>query len=178
MSDFVSVTFTRRRFNPISWAIRWGMPRSRFALALSSHAIVDFGDVCYEATMTHGVRKSPRDVALHGQTIVCQAHYQVADRDAALAWAESQLCAYQPAAPAWMGARVGAAYRAAQLILNSNYDWGGAIGLGLAPDRDWAEAGKWFCYEFAAAALRAAGGPKFGKVSHIGETALLAVAEA
>lgn len=173
----INVLFTRRPLNPISWAIRWGMPRSRFALALSSHAIVDFGDVCYEATMTHGVRKLPRELALQGQTVVRQARYEVSSRSAALAWADSQLCVYKPSAPAWLGKRIGEAYCAAQLILRSNYDWGGAIGLGLAPDRDWAEAGKWFCYEFAAAVLRAAGGPKFGNVSHIGETALLAVAE-
>lgn len=145
----VAVLFTRRHLNPISWLIRWAMPRSRFALALSSHAIVDAGDKCYEAHMLHGVREVDRAVALAGLTVVCEIHYKVPDAAAGLAWARTQV--------------------------GKRYDWRGAFGLSLAPDRNWAEEGAWFCYEFAAGFLRACGRNLFSNLSHIGETALMAI---
>jgi hypothetical protein len=145
----ITVLFTRRRWNPVSWLIRWVMPRSRFALALSSHAIVVGPDKCYEATMLHGVREVDFASALKGQTIVRTIRYGVRDAVAGIAWAETQR--------------------------GKRYDWRGAFGLGLAPGRDWAEDDCWFCYELAAAVLLAAGRPLFANLSHVGETALMAI---
>jgi hypothetical protein len=145
----ITVLFTRRTWNPISWLIRWAVPRSRFALALSSHCIIDVGEVLYEAHMLHGVREVNRATALKGQTIVKETRYQVPDAAVGIAWAAAQV--------------------------GAPYDWPGAIGLGLTPGRDWAQDDKWFCYEFAAGVLRAAGRPVFANLTHIGETALMAI---
>jgi hypothetical protein len=147
----IKVIFTHRRWNPISWLIRWAMPRSRFAFALSSHAIVVGPDQCYEATMLHGVRAVDYAKAIDGQVIVRERRYQVPDAAAGLAWAAEQARRKVP------------------------YDWRGALGLSLAPGRDWAEADAFFCYEFAAAVLRAGGRDLFSDLSHVGETALLAI---
>jgi hypothetical protein len=145
----ITIIFTRRRWNPVSWLIRWVMPRSRFALALSSHAIVVGPERCYEATMLHGVRPVEFFEALKGQLTVRAIHYKVPDPDAGIAWVEAQC--------------------------GKRYDWRGAFGLGLAPGRNWAEDDRWFCYELAAGALLAAGRPVFTNLSHVGEIALMAI---
>ena len=145
----ITVLFTRRRWSLVSWLIRWAMPRSRFALARSSHAIVVDGDTCYEATMLYGVREVPKHVALEGQIIVGTHHYQVPFPAAGLAWVRSQV--------------------------GRPYDFRGAFGLALAPGRDWAEDDCWFCYELAAAVLLHAGRREFVNLSHVGETALMAI---
>jgi hypothetical protein len=173
--DAVTILFTRRRRNPVSWLIRWAMPRSRFAFALSSHAIVCAYGRCFEATMLHGVREVDRATALAGQTLVRERAYQVPNGAAGLRWARTQLCTYQPSLPRWLPAWAQRVAATALHIANSNYDWRGALGLGLAPDRDWAEDGNWFCYEFAAAFLRACGRDVFADLAHVGETALLAI---
>ena len=145
----ITVLFTRRRWSLVSWLIRWAMPRSRFAFALSSHAIVVDGDDCYEATMLTGVRKAPKKVALKGQIVVKETHYQVPDAKAGIAWANEQL--------------------------GRPYDFKGAFGLALSPDRGWAEDDCWFCYEFAAGVLKASGRPVFSELSHVGEIALMSI---
>lgn len=145
----ITVLFTRRKWNVVSWLIRWAMPRSRFAFALSSHAIIVCGDDCYEATMLHGVRKVGRKVALHNQIVVREANYAVPNATAGIAWANEQI--------------------------GAPYDFRGAFGLALAPGRKWAEDDSWFCYEFAAAVLRASGRDVFANLSHVGETALMAI---
>lgn len=145
----ITIIFTLRRWNLISWLIRWVMPRSRFALALSSHAIVVGPDQCYEATMLYGVRPVDFVRALEGQTIVRTIRFQVPDVMAGIAWVEAQC--------------------------GKGYDWRGAFGLGLAPGRNWAEGDCWFCYELAAGVLQAAGRPVFANLSHVGETALMAI---
>lgn len=147
--DQITALFTRRRFNPVSWLIRWAVPRSRFALSLSSHCIIDAGDFLYEASMLHGVRKVDRATALKGQTIVKETRYQVPDATAGIAWLDQQI--------------------------GAPYDWPGALGLGLTPYRDWGQEDKWFCYELAAGVLRAAGRPVFANLTHVGETALMAI---
>lgn len=147
--DRITVLFTRRRWNIGSWLIRWAVPRSRFALALSSHCMIVDGDDVYEATMLHGVRKVNRFTALQDQIIVKETRYQVPDAKAGVAW---------------LGEQVG-----------SPYDWDGALGLALTPGRDWKQANKWFCYELAAGALQAAGRPVFENLTHVGETALMAI---
>jgi hypothetical protein len=173
--DTVAILFTRRPRNPVSWLIRWAMPRSRFAFALSSHAILYAGAHCYEATMLHGVREVDWDVALAGQDLVRQRLYDVPDAAAGIAWARTQLCTYEPTPPRWLPQWARATWAVVQRLRHSNYDWRGAIGLGLAPDRDWSDEANWFCYEFAAGFLRACGRPVFTDLPHVGETALLAI---
>lgn len=146
----LKVIYTKRTRNLVSWAIRYAMPRSRFALALSSHAIIAAPDgKYYEATMLHGVRAVDRETALAGATVVHEVDYEVPDIGAAMAWLRDQV--------------------------GKKYDWRGAFGLSLAPGRNWAEDDRWFCYELVAGALRAGGRPVFRRLSHVGETALLAI---
>lgn len=144
------VIYTKRDWNPVSWSIRYAMPRSRFALALSSHAIIAAPDgKYYEATMLHGVRAVDRETALAGAAVVREVDYHVPDIDAAMSWLRDQV--------------------------GKDYDWHGAFGLSLAPGRNWAEPDRWFCYELAAGALRAGGRDVFANLSHVSETALLAI---
>lgn len=145
----ITILFTRRKWSLVSWLIRWAIPRSRFALALSSHAIVLAGETCFEATMLHGVRAVPRTVALKNQIVVKETRYTVPDAAAGLAWAQSQV--------------------------GKPYDFKGAFGLALAPGRDWYDDDCWFCYEFAAAVLRYSKRPVFANLSHVGETALMSI---
>jgi hypothetical protein len=145
----IRIVFTKRAWNPISWLIRWAVPRSRFALALSSHCLIDAGDVMYEANMLHGVRGVSRTVALAGLTGVKTIDYSVPDAAAGIAWAIAQD--------------------------GKKYDWRGALGLGLTPYRDWAADDSWFCYEFAAGVLKASGRDVFANLSHVNETALMAI---
>lgn len=145
----LTVIFTKRKWNPASWLIRWCMPRSRFHLSLSSHCLIEDGDYLIEATMLHGVRRTTRDVALKGQTVVATVDYKVPDAQAGLAFAREQV--------------------------GMSYDFKGAFGIAVAPDRDWTKEGWWFCYELAAAAIMAAGRPLFRSAGHITEGALLLV---
>lgn len=145
----IRVIFTRRRWNPVSWLIRWAVPRSRFSLALSSHCLIDTGVAVYEAHMLEGVRCVPREIALKGQTIVRTIDYQVPNVYEGFKWASEQV--------------------------GTPYDWPGALGLGLTPGRDWKQDDKWFCYEFAAAVLQAGGLRLFANLTHVGETPLMSI---
>lgn len=145
----ITVLFTRRRWNPVSWLIRWAVPRSRFALALSSHCIIVDGDRAFEATMLHAVREVSLAEAMQGQIVVKETRYQVPDAAAGIAWARAQVA--------------------------KPYDFPGALGLGLTPGRDWKQDDKFFCYELAAGVLHAAGRPVFANLTHVGETALMAI---
>jgi hypothetical protein len=171
----IRVIFTRRRWNPVSWLIRWAVPRSRFALALSSHCIVDAGDKCYEATMLHGVRDVPLPIAMKGQVLIKETRFSVRNRAAAIAFLEAQVCRYKPKLPRWLPKWLRVPLTIILVLINNNYDFKGAFGLALAPDRDWAEADLWYCYELVAAALQAGGRPVFANLTHVGETALMSI---
>lgn len=145
----ITVIFTKRNWNPVSMAIRYCIPRSRFSLALSSHCLIDDGDYVIEASMMHGVRRVLKSVAMKGLTTVATVEFNVPDAEAGLAWARTQV--------------------------GMPYDFKGAFGLALSPYRDWMEPDAWFCYELAAAALVAAGKDCFREVGHISETTLLAI---
>lgn len=170
----ITLLFTRRR-NPISWLIRWALPRSRFTLALSSHCMVDAGDEVFEAHMIHGVRRAPRAAALAGAIITKTITYSVPDPAAGIAWAVTQLCGYESTPPAWLPLWAAIVWRKIDTLFHSNYDWRGALGLGFAPERNWADPSKWFCYEFGAGFIKACGRPVFANLSHVGETALMAI---
>ena len=171
----VTFLYTRRRWNLISLSIRYAMPRSRFAMALSSHLIVRVGDTCYEAHLLHGVRKLPIAEAMAGQVLVKESHFFVPDPEAGIAFGEAQLCTYEPKLPAWLPKWIAAPVRIVLKMRYNNYDFKGAFGLSLAPGRDWAEDDFWFCYEYGAGWLRAAGRNVFVNLSHVGETALMAI---
>lgn len=127
--------------------IRWALPRSRFSLALSSHALIKDGEYFIEANMLHGVRRS-KD-ALSGLTIVKIVDYLVSDAESGLTWARGQV--------------------------GKKYDWPGAFGLALNPDRDWQEPDSWFCYELAAATIVNAGRDAFASKGHITEATLFSI---
>ena len=145
----ITLVFATRRWNPISWLIRWAVPRSRFALSRSSHCMIERDSVIYEASMLHGVRCGHRDAILYGMVVVDRIHYSVPDAEAGLDWLAAQC--------------------------GKRYDWRAALGLSLTPYRDWAEDDSWYCYELAAGALRAAGRDEFANLQHIGEIALMAI---
>jgi hypothetical protein len=173
--DQITLLFTRRNWNPVSWLIRWAVPRSRFALALSSHCIIVARGRYFEADMFAGVREGVGIDMLKNHIVTRSQNYAVDDVDAGLAWILTQLCPYIPNPPAWLPAWAQRAYAFVDLFFHSNYDWSGAAGLGLAPYRDWADPSKWFCYELAAGFLRACGRSVFSNLTHVGETALLAI---
>ena len=145
----IRLVFTKTDWGIPSMIVRWTLPRSRFAWALSSHVLIDTGEYLYEALPYYGVRKSVRSVALAGSTIVDEIDFTVPDVPAALAFLEAQL--------------------------GKGYDYLGVLGLAFDPNRDWKEDKNWFCYEYAAATLAAGGLDIFSNLSHITETPLLAL---
>jgi uncharacterized protein YycO len=102
-----------------------------------------------EANMEHGVRRVKREEALKGLTVVKTVTYSVTNAKSGLEWARAQV--------------------------GKRYDFKGAFGLAIAPDRDWMEDDAWFCYELGAATLVKAGRDWFRSVGHITESVLLAI---
>lgn len=147
--DTITIVFTKRKWNPVSWLIRWAMPRTRFHSASSSHCLIVDGDYMVEAAMLHGVRRVLKDEAMKGQFVVRTVTFNVPDAEAGLAWLRTQV--------------------------GLKYDFTGAFGIALSPDREWAEESKWFCFELAAATLEAAGRILFRTYGHIAENQLLSV---
>jgi len=152
--DRVTVVFTKSNFSFISWLIRWALPRSRFALALSSHCLVKLGnEVDGYRTFDMGFGMELKEVdwqdAMKDRVAVATRIYLVPDLAAGIAFAKMQL--------------------------GKKYDTKGAFGLAIAPSRDWSNEEDWFCYEFAAAFLKASGLDIFHSLAHITETALLSL---
>jgi len=145
----ITLIFTKRNWSPGSLLIRWCLPRSRFYNSQSSHCLIEDGEYLIEASMTHGVRRVKREEALKGLTAVNTVAYNVPNAEAGLKWAREQV--------------------------GKKYDFKGALGLAIAPDRDWMEDDAWFCYELGAATLVAAGKDCFRSVGHISESTLLAI---
>ena len=148
--DKITVIFTKRAWNPGSLLIRWGIPVSRFKVARASHCLIKDGDYLIEANMEHGTRRVVAAEAMKGLTVVDTVDFSVPDAGAGLAFARSQD--------------------------GTPYDFKGAFGLALAPDRDWLEPDKWFCFELAAATLVAAGREDFREdAGHISGNLLMAI---
>lgn len=146
----MKVIFTKRNWNPGSYLIRWGLPKSRFKVAPMSHCLIVDGDYLIEANMEHGVRRVLAADGLKSLTIVAEVEYNVPDLAAGIEYARSQV--------------------------GKPYDFKGAFGLALAPDRDWTAEDKWFCFELAAAALAKAGRNDFrDDAGHITGNLLLAI---
>lgn len=145
----ITVIFTNREWNPVSWLIRFCIPRSRFNNATASHCLIKDGDYLIEANMLHGVRRVPAAEALKGLTVIETVEFSVRDAEAGMEWARAQA--------------------------GKKYDFAGAFGLALAPDRKWAEGDSWFCFELAAATLKEAGRDEFRNNGHITGTTLMAL---
>jgi hypothetical protein len=152
MSQTLTCIFTKRPWwNPVGLLIRWAIPRSRFALAVSNHCmLVDGDDYVIHATMLHGVVRQLKADALKGQIVVATRHYQVQDAEAGLKWARGEI--------------------------GKPYDFQGAFGTSLAPDREWQKNDAWYCYELFAAALERAGRVLFRQYGHVTDSMLLMVA--
>lgn len=147
--ETITLVFTKRKWNPVSWLIRYCAPRSRFYMSRGSHCLIKDGDYFIEATMLHGVRRALAEVSMNGQTVVETVEYSVPNAEAGLAWARTQV--------------------------GMSYDFRGAMGLAISPDRDWKKEGWWFCYELAAATIAAAGRDMFRSQGNISENYLLCV---
>jgi uncharacterized protein YycO len=107
------------------------------------------GEYIIEAHMMHGVRRVPLAEAMKGCVEVDRIAYQVPDAEAGLGWARDQV--------------------------GKGYDWQGAFGLALSPDREWQDEGKWECFELVAATLAHAGREIFQDVGHVSGTLLLMI---
>jgi len=148
--ETISVVFTKRNWNPGSYLIRWGLPKSRFKVAPASHCLIRDGEYMIQASMEGGVIRSLAADAMKHLTTVEEVSYTVDNAEAGLAYARSQV--------------------------GKPYDFKGAFGLALAPDRDWTAEDKWFCFELAAAALAKAGRNDFrDDAGHITGNLLLAI---
>jgi hypothetical protein len=143
--------YVTRKFNPVSVAIRIANPVSITKIAPASHVICVDGDYAIEANMLHGVRRVPLKEALGTAKIVADISYSVPDADAGLTWLRSE------------AAR------------NAPYDWKGAFGLGLAPDRNWQNPEDWFCFELFAAGMCKSGRTVFRDNAHVNAYMLMSL---
>lgn len=100
--------------------------------------------------MLHGVSRQPLADVLKTYRIVARRDYDVPDIEAGLAWSRMQV--------------------------GKKYDFKGAFGISLDPDREWLEDDKWFCHELSAAFLHASRRIIFDKCGHVTDTALLMIA--
>lgn len=155
--DKITVIFTKTNWSLVSWLIRWTLPRSRFALALSSHCYIKAdnytdGEFLYEADPIHGVRIIKKPDAFSKRTIVVkEITFTVTNKDKGFEFLDMQL--------------------------GKKYDFKAAFGIGLSPLRDWGDEQRWYCYELAGSCVKAANGPQFNSVSHITEYALMLLAD-
>jgi uncharacterized protein YycO len=146
----ITIVFVKRPWwNPIAALIRWAIPMSRFRWARSSHSMILDGDHVIHATMLHGVVRQPISESLHGQKVVEVVSFSVPDASVGIDWAFGQI--------------------------GKPYDFAGAFGLSLSPDRRWQEDDKWFCHELCASAIQKAGRNLFIDVGHVTDSHLLLI---
>lgn len=151
MSNTITLFFTKKNTSIFSWLIRWTLPISRFKMSASSHCFIfdhEKNDVI-EAVMSEGVRKTTFYTATDSRKLVRVLTFNVPDASKGLEFARSQV--------------------------GKKYDIKGALGIGISPTRKWQEEDKWFCYELAAATLKAAGLDLFNNISHVSETHLFSI---
>jgi len=118
-------------------------------MARASHCMVVDGDYIVEASTLHGVRRVLLSEAMKGCTEVGRITYQVPNAEAGLEWARHQV--------------------------DKGYDWKGALGLALSPDRDWQADDRWECFELAAATIHKAGRTIFRDTGHVSGNMLMAI---
>jgi hypothetical protein len=104
-------------------------------MAPASHVITLDGNSGFaiEANMLHGVRRVTVEEAIRGAVVVSTVDYEVPDAEAGLVWLR------------------------ATAERNADYDFKGAFGVALAPDRNWQEDSDWFCSELHANGMVKAG---------------------
>ena len=146
-----TIIFTVRPWNPVSWLIRWSLPVSRFKWARASHSMILDGDHVIHAAMLHGVVRQPLHEVMKTQKVVERRDYDAPNAKAGMDWAHAQI--------------------------GKPYDFKGAFGMSLTPDRKWREDDKWFCHELSAAFLHASGRDVFDRFGHVTDTALLLIKE-
>lgn len=144
-----TILFSIRPLNPVSWLIRWALPVSRFKWARASHSMILDGDYVIHATMQHGVVRQPLAEVERVQKVIARRQYDVPDLEAGLAWARLQV--------------------------GTKYDFKGAFGVSLTPDRQWLEDDRWFCHELSAAFLHVGGRQVFDRFGHVTDTSLLLI---
>jgi hypothetical protein len=149
--QYIEGIFIKRPYNPVSWAIRLGTPQSITTPSPASHVIAVDGDYGIEANMLHGVRRVPLAEAIGSATVVARVKYEVRDAEAGLAFMRGEALRKAP------------------------YDFKGALGLGLAPGRQWQDSADWFCFELFAAGLASAGRALFVDNARISAVTLLTV---
>jgi hypothetical protein len=147
--DKVTVVFTKNNRSAISWLIRWALPRSRFALALSSHCFVKVGDMTYDMGIGKKLAKVDFNEAMKGCVTVAERTYLVPSLADGVKWGDAQI--------------------------GKAYDIKGALGVAISPDRDWSDDSCWFCYEFTAGFLKECGLDIFQSLAHVTEIPLLAL---
>lgn len=113
-------------FNPISLAV--GIPSGSRQF---SHSITIIGERAYDASMTHGCRAGTVDELMAGIVVYRDMLVDVADIDAAIAFADAQV--------------------------GKHYDWAGATGIPFTYSQDWADDSKWWCSELTFATVLAGG---------------------
>lgn len=86
-----------------------------------SHVMTVIDGMAYEATMLHGCRVVPLDVAMDGVAKYRDMTIAVPDIDAAIRWGVDQD--------------------------GAGYDFAGAFGLPFLMSDDWADESKWWCSE-------------------------------
>lgn len=144
--DILTGVFTIRPLNPVSLAIRVANPVSITTLAPASHVITldEDPDYCFEANMLkRKVRRVRTEEALHGCKVVGRIGYEVPY------------------------VHEGYKFLRGEAEREADYDFKGAFGLGLAPNRNWQSPEDWFCFELHAMALEKSGRPVFRYNAHV-----------
>lgn len=152
--DKMTGIFTVRPFNPISRAICMANPESIFKRGPASHVITLDGNSGFamEANMLkRRVQRITVEDALKGARVVSEVDYEVPDAERGLRWMRGE-CERK-----------------------AGYDFGGAFGLGLAPDRNWHDPENWFCFEFHAMGMVMAGREIFRDCARVSAHMLLSV---
>jgi hypothetical protein len=115
--DIITVRFTTKwPYNPTSPIIARLAGSKQF-----SHSMNIIGDTTYEATMLHGCRAVPVDVAMQGVAVYQDMYVPVPNLEAAVQFGLDQA--------------------------GKGYDFGGAFGLPFLESEDWSDDSKWWCSE-------------------------------
>lgn len=144
--DTLTGIFTVRPLNPVSGLIRAANPVSLTTLAPASHVITldSDPDYCFEANMLkRRVQRVRTADALRGAKVVDEIAYEVPD------------------------ALRGLNFLRSEADRKAGYDFRGALGLGIAPERNWQDPANWFCFELHAMALEMAGRRTFAHNSRV-----------
>ena len=117
MNNNITLRFTTKwPYNVSSWIIARAAGSNQW-----SHVMAIVGDTAYEATMLHGCRGVPVDVAMHGVKCYQDMIVEVPDIEKSIQWAKEQI--------------------------GKKYDFAGAFGIPFCASQDWNDDRKWWCSE-------------------------------